>query len=255
MRILITNDDGIYSEGLLALKAGLEEIAEVMAVAPDRPRSATGHAITLHKPLRISPVRLRDGSTGYSTNGTPSDCVLLGIGDAIEGDPDLVVSGINAGPNLGEDLTYSGTVSAAMEAAIFGYPSFAISVASYEVPDYSLAAKFAGRLTQVIGRKGLPRGTFLNVNVPDLTGDSLPPVQITCQGSRRYQGKLDKRVDPRGQTYYWLTGELFESEIPKGTDVAAIAAGRISITPIHLDLTNHQFIEELQDWGLEEKPR
>jgi 5'-nucleotidase len=247
VNILVTNDDGIHSDGLLALRARLLEVGEVMAVAPERPRSATGHAITLHKPLRIHQVRLRDGGVGYSTNGTPSDCVVLGMIE-LQPKPDFVVSGINLGPNLGEDLTYSGTVSAAMEATMFDVPAFAISVAGYQVGDYSGAAEFAAKMVRIITERGLPPNTFLNVNVPDLPPDQMRGVAVTRQGRRRYEGRLDKRSDPRGQPYYWLSGDLLDEQGDPDTDVRALAEGKISITPVQLDLTNHAFLPELRGW-------
>jgi 5'-nucleotidase len=250
IRILITNDDGITAPGLLALKRELEQLGRVMAVAPDRPRSASGHAITLHKPLRVARVTLPDGQEGVATNGTPSDCVLLAVGDLLDERPALVVSGINQGPNLGEDLTYSGTVSAAMEGAIMGIPSFAISVASYEAEHFDTAARFAGRLAREIQRRGLPPGTFLNVNVPDLPEAEIAGVAVTRQGRCRYSGRLEKRTDLRGRTYYWLAGDLQEMGSREGTDLAAIAANRISITPVQLDLTHHEFLAEMRSWQL-----
>ena len=247
MNILITNDDGIHADGLLALRAELTRVGSVMAVAPERPRSATGHSITLHKPLRINRVRLPDGGMGYSTNGTPSDCVVLGMIE-LEPKPDFVVSGINYGPNLGEDLTYSGTVSAAMEATMFDVPAFAISVASYDVGDYAFAAEFAARMVRAVVAHGLPPNTFLNVNVPDLPPEQIRGVAITRQGRRRYEGRLDKRADPRGMPYYWLSGDLLDEESAADTDVHAVAEGRISITPVQLDLTNHAFLDDLRGW-------
>jgi 5'-nucleotidase len=247
VNILVTNDDGIHSDGLLTLRARLLEVGPVMAVAPERPRSATGHSITLHKPLRIHQVRLPDGGVGYSTNGTPSDCVVLGMIE-LQPKPDLVVSGINFGPNLGEDLTYSGTVSAAMEATMFDMPALAISVASYEVADYAYAAEFAAKLVRIVAERGLPPNTFLNINVPDLPPDQIRGIAVTRQGRRRYEGRLEKRVDPRKQPYYWLSGDLLDEKAEPGTDVHAVAEGKISITPVQLDLTNHAFLPELRKW-------
>ena len=254
MRILITNDDGIHAEGLIALARGLCAVGEVTAIAPDRPRSATGHAITLHKPLRIQEITLPGGITGYSTNGTPSDCVVLGM-STLDPRPALVISGINQGPNLGEDLTYSGTVSAAMEAAICGVSAFAISIASLEVSSFDTAAAFAAHLARIIGEKGLPPDTFLNVNLPDLEPSAIAGVAITRQGRRRYQTRIEKRFDPRGRPYYWLGGDLYEEETDADTDVGALAADMISITPIHLDLTHHVFLQELSGWDIGERWR
>ncbi len=202
MNILITNDDGIHAEGIMALKTALDGVGTVHVIAPDRPRSACGHSITLHKPLRADRLRLRDGSWAYSTNGTPSDCVSLGLLGVVEGPVDLIVSGINHGPNLGWDLTYSGTVSAAMEGAIAGIPSFAISVASYETDvHYALAARFAAHLAEILRRNKLPESTLLNVNIPALPTEDIRGIRITKQGNRRYPGKLVKRQDPAGRAY------------------------------------------------------
>jgi 5'-nucleotidase len=254
LRVLITNDDGVHSEGLIALSRRLCETVEVVAIAPDRPRSATGHAITLHKPLRMQAVRLPGCAIGFSTNGTPSDCVLLGM-SSLDPRPELVISGINQGPNLGEDLTYSGTVSAAMEAAICGIPAFAISVASLDVSHFDTAALFARHLAGIIAKSGLPPDTFLNVNLPDAEPSGITGVAITRQGRRRYQSRVDERVDPRGRAYYWLGGDLHSEDTDISTDVGALAAGMISVTPIHLDLTHHEFLGELAGWGIGERWR
>lgn len=248
--ILITNDDGIHSEGLLALKSALSVIGRVHVIAPDRPRSACGHSITLHKPLRLTRVRLSDGTYGYATNGTPSDCVSLGILDVIGEAVDLVVSGINRGPNLGWDLSYSGTVSAAMEGAIMGVPSFAISIASYEEDvSFNIAAEFAAFLAKKLLEHSLPPETLINVNVPnrpDIRG-----VEVTRQGRRRYIGKVDKRLDPMERAYYWLGGDVAPDEMEEGTDVKAIEDGKVSVTPLHLDLTRYTAVEGLRAWGIE----
>lgn len=251
--ILITNDDGIHAEGLFALKTALGALGTVYVVAPDRPRSASGHSITLHKPLRLSRVRLPDGSQGYATNGTPSDCVSLGVLDVVGGKVDLVVSGINWGPNLGWDLTYSGTVSAAMEAAIMGIAAFAVSVASYEEEiSFDYAAEFSAHLARLLLTHRLARDTLLNVNVPNLPADRIPGIEITRQGRRRYTGKVEKRVDPMGRAYYWLGGDLPLDELEEGTDVRAIADNKVSVTPVHLDLTGYAALDELRTWGIEE---
>lgn len=253
MNILVTNDDGIHAEGLLALKNALGRIGRVHVVAPDRPRSACGHSITLHKPLRADRVKLRDGSAAYSTNGTPSDCVSLALLGVVEGPVDLVVSGINHGPNLGWDLTYSGTVSAAMEAAISGVQSIAISVATYETEvDYSIAASLAVRLARILEAHKLPESTLINVNVPALPISEIKGVKVTRQGKRRYSGNLEKRTDPTGRAYYWLGGDLPVDSLDEGTDVKAIADDYVSVTPVHLDLTDYSALEAAQAWGVEE---
>jgi len=253
MNILVTNDDGVHADGLIQLKAELDKIGRVFVVAPDRPRSACGHSITLHKPLRAEKVVLRDGSVAYSSNGTPSDCVSLALLGMIEEPIDLVVSGINRGPNLGWDLTYSGTVSAAMEGAIMGVRSFAISVASYAPQvDYSTAARFALDLARMVGEHGLPESTLLNVNVPGLPASEIKGVRVTRQGKRRYSGQLEKRTDPMGRDYYWLGGDLPTDSLEDGTDVQAVWEGWVSVTPVHLDLTAYPCIEDVGSWGVED---
>ncbi len=252
MNILVTNDDGIHAEGLLALKSALERSGKVYVVAPDRPRSACGHSITLHKPLRADEVRLRDGSTAYASNGTPSDCVSLALLGLIEEPIDLVVAGINRGPNLGWDLTYSGTVSAAMEGAIMGVQSFAISVTADRTDvDYTPTASFAAWLAALLQEQRLPADTLLNVNVPALPIDQIKGVRITRQGQRRYTGNVVKRLDPSGRAYYWLGGDTVVDKLDEGTDVKAIADGYISVSPIHLDLTDYNTLREMFSWGIQ----
>ncbi|MDO8587281.1 MAG: 5'/3'-nucleotidase SurE [Armatimonadota bacterium] len=253
--ILITNDDGVYSDGLIALYNSLRKIGNITVVAPDRPRSASGHSITLHKPLRVDKVRLANGEYGYATNGTPSDCVSLAILDLAGGPLDLVVSGINRGPNLGYDLTYSGTVSAAMEGAVYGITSFAISVTAYDDDlDFSLAGRFARYLGEILLQHKLPRSVLLNVNVPYVSADRLGGIEITRQGKRHYDGRLEKRTDPMGRTYYWLGGDLPVDVLEEGTDVKAVADDKISVTPIHLDLTADFLLEQLTEWDITDFP-
>ena len=252
MKILVTNDDGVHAEGLMVLKTALDKVAEVFVVAPDRPRSACGHSITLHKPLRAERVVLKDGSHAYASNGTPSDCVSLGLLGIIDDPVDLVVSGINHGPNLGWDLTYSGTVSAAMEGAIIGVSSIAISVASLASGiDYSVAAHFAVDLATLLNEHKLTESTHLNVNVPPLAASEIKGVKIARQGKRRYTGQLEKRTDPMGRDYYWLGGDPPTDVFEEGTDVNAVADDYISITPVHLDLTDYASIDSVRGWGIE----
>ena len=254
LRILVTNDDGIHAPGIFALKQALDAAGHKVTVcAPDRPRSASGHAITLHKPLRLQEVALPDGSIGYAGSGTPADCVTLGVLDVLDNDVDLVVSGINHGPNLGWDVTYSGTVSAAMEAVIIGVPAIAVSVASYaQTVRYEPAARFAATLAGYLSRQRLPPVTLLNVNAPDLPEEEIRGVMVTTQGDRQYVDRLEKRHDPLGRPYYWLGGKIHDKEAAPGTDVKAVGEGYISVTPIHLDLTAHAFLRDLRAWGLEQ---
>jgi 5'-nucleotidase len=245
MKILITNDDSVYAPGIKALAAALSKVAEVAVVAPDRERSAVSHALTLHHPLRA--IKIAHGR--YSVDGTPTDCVNLGVHSLLDFHPDLVFSGINRGANLGDDVTYSGTVAAAMEATLMGIPAVAISLASLDdAADYANAAIFAARLAPVVMKNGLPKGTFLNVNVP-ASGDPLayPPL-VTVQGKRRYEGTIVDKIDPRGRSYYWIgTADLDFHDI-EGSDFAAVKRGHISITPLHLDMTNHQSIPLFNSW-------
>lgn len=251
MRILLTNDDGISSRGLHALVHAFVAVAETFVVAPEHERSATGHAITLHKPLRAIPARIPAAAVkAWSTNGTPADCVALGLLELLPARPDVVVSGINVGPNVGRDLTYSGTVSGAMEAAIFGVPGIAVSISEFRNPFFEVAATFSVRLAQAILDRGLPADTLLNVNLPNLPAAEIAGVEITRQSSRRYISRVDKRTDPRGRSYYWLTGDPSRHAEEEGTDTWAIARNRISVTPIGLDMTNTRVIATLKDWGL-----
>lgn len=236
MRILVTNDDGIYAPGLLELARALAPLGEVVVIAPEGQRSAAGHGITLHKPLRMSPVTLdAPVAEAWATNGTPADCTILAAADD-RPVPDLVVAGINAGANLGEEVLYSGTVSAAMEAALQGIKAFAISVTEYENCIFGPAARFAARLARRMAAEALPPDTFLNVNVPNLCAEELGPAVLTRLGRREYVNSLDRRVDPRGRSYYWFSGEPRECDCEEGTDIGAIQRGRISITPVHFDM-------------------
>ena len=231
MNILVTNDDGYGAPGLLILKQALEKVGTVAVVAPDQNWSAGGHVKTLHKPLRLSAVQLADGSEAYASSGAPSDCVALALLGAIDFKPDLLVSGINPFPNLAHDITYSGTVTAAMEGALSGIPSIAVSVEDSSA--YEQAANFAATLAPIVFDRGLPRDTLLNINVPQ--GD-IKGVQVTRTGQRIYNDKLDARVDPRGRPYYWIGGSLPTYERNPGSDAEAALGGWISVTPLRLDL-------------------
>lgn len=252
MRVLVTNDDGINSLGLHALVRELEGEAETFVVAPEHERSATGHAITLHKPLRAVPTILPESNVkAWATNGTPADCVALGVLGLLPGRPDIVISGINVGPNLGRDLTYSGTVSGAMEGTIFRIPSLAVSVGAFRDTIFEVAAGFAMRLVRQVVERGLPEDTLLNVNVPNLPKDQIKGVKITRQGEKRYISTLDKRTDPRGRSYYWLTGAPAPQQDAEGTDSWALALGYISVTPIRLNMTDPDALQALAGWSLE----
>ncbi|MCL5264044.1 MAG: 5'/3'-nucleotidase SurE [Chloroflexi bacterium] len=250
MYILVTNDDGIDSEGLLLLKQALAKVGEVAIIAPDHNWSTAGHTKTIQRPLRVNQVRLADGDVAYSTDGTPSDCVSLGVLGILERKPDLVVAGINKGPNLGDDVTYSGTVAAAMEGIISGIPSIAISLADYTKWDFTYAAQFAAQLAQHVMGNGLGSDVLLNVNVPSVPRSKIVGVEITRLGKRVYRDVLIEHRDSTGQLYYRIGGDVPSGLPLEGTDFKAITENKISITPIHLDLTNHQLIEHLRSWKL-----
>jgi len=246
MKILLTNDDGVSSEGLRALADAMKALGEVYVVAPDRERSAAAHSLTLHRPLRVEEVAPRV----YAADGTPVDCVNLAVYGILKGLPDLVISGINNGPNLGEDLVYSGTVSAAFEATFLGIPAFAISLAAREAFRYQTAANFALKVAAHIMQNGLPRDTFLNINVPNLEEDKIRSFKITRQGKRVFQDAVVEKVDPRGKKYYWIGGGDQGFQEIEGTDFHAVANGSISITPLCVDLTNRTAVRELEGWKL-----
>jgi 5'-nucleotidase len=251
LHILVTNDDGIDAPGLLVLQKALQEVGEVTVFAPDHNWSATGHTKTMHKPLRVNQTTLPDGTLAYTSTGAPSDCVALVALGMLDHQPDLVVSGINQGANVGHDITYSGTIAAVMEAVIFGIPSLAVSLNSYQDRDFAYAARFAARLAKLVLERGLPPNTFLNVNVPAIPQDEIAGVQITRLGKLVYRDALVERQDPRGRNYYWIGGEPAIGVREEGTDIWALANNYVSITPLHLDMTEHQMLEELRRWGLE----
>jgi 5'-nucleotidase len=242
LTILVTNDDGIESEGLLALARALEKVAEVWVVAPDRERSAVSHSLTLGRPLRRKRVRTL-GPRYFAVNGTPTDCVLLGVNKILPERPRLIASGINKGENLGDDITYSGTVSAAIEGTILGIPSFAISLVSRNHFHFAHAAAFAVRLSSNLLRTSLPKNTFLNVNVP---GKKNPKsYKITRMGKRIYGDSVQERVDRWGKKYYTIGGNVPGYADTEDSDFKAIAQNLISITPLHLDWTNYASLEAL----------
>ena len=250
--ILVTNDDGIAGPGLLPLRRALQEVGEVTIIAPDRQWTASGHAKTMHKPLRIQQVTLADGSPGYSSSGAPSDCVALAVLGFLPKPPDLVVSGINLGANVGHDITYSGTLAAAFEGTISGIPSIAASLDTYEGGDFVPAAQFVASLAREVLARGLPQRILLNVNIPSVPGEEIAGAEITRLGRRLYRDQLIKRQDPRGRDYYWIGGERPTGDADEeGTDIWALARKYVSVTPIHLDMTDYSFIEELRAWHLE----
>jgi len=243
--ILLSNDDGVRAQGLLVLKDALEDLATVYIVAPDREKSAVSHALTLHRPLRVEKIH----ETVFAIDGTPTDCIILGVNKLLKERPHLVISGINQGGNMGDDITYSGTVSAAMEGTILGIPSIAISLVIKEYQNYENAARFAKRLVEWIQTTPLPPDTFLNVNVPDVEKyEAIKGIKWTRQGKRIYNDSIYELVDPRGRKYYWIGGEPLEGiENDDDTDIGALSKGFISITPIHLDLTDYRALDKFRN--------
>lgn len=247
MYIMVTNDDGIHAPGINALAAALQELGEVTVVAPDRERSAAGHSLTLHSPLRVFELRERY----YAVDGTPTDCVNMGIHSLLPVKPDLVVSGINHGPNLGDDITYSGTVAAAMEANLMGIPAIAVSLSTFKRHGhFDDAAQVAVRVARQVLATGLPSDTFLNVNIPDCPAAEMGEPLITRQGTRSFVGTIIDKTDPRGRKYFWIGSEEPAFNDEPGTDFHAINRRHVSITPLHLDLTNYESMKILKEWKL-----
>lgn len=251
MKILVTNDDGIFAEGIYKLAKRLSEDHEVFVVAPDRQRSATGHAITMHHPIRATRVKFFDTDIpAWSVDGTPSDCIKLAMEALLDEKPDLIMSGINDGPNLGTDVLYSGTVSAAVEGAIHGIQSMAISMGYSKNIDFSLGTEFAFKMTKELETNKLPKDTLLNINIPNASKEELKGVKITTLGIRRYKNSFEKRQDPRGNEYYWLGGEVINEIQGKDSDINAINEKYISMTPIHYDLTKFDLIQTIEKWNI-----
>ncbi|MCX7991671.1 MAG: 5'/3'-nucleotidase SurE [Proteobacteria bacterium] len=242
MMILVTNDDGIHSEGLITLYEKLSKEYKVVVVAPDRERSAISRALTLFRPLRVNEIK----ENFFSIDGTPTDCVNLAINGLFKGKIGMVVSGINRGGNLAEDITYSGTVSAAMEGLLLGVPSIAVSVVAREDFIFDTAGEVALQIVRKVFKRGLPFDTLLNINVPNIPLNELNGVKITRMGKKRYSDNIMEKTDPRGKKYYWLAAEETGYEKFGNSDIEAIKDGYASITPIHLDLTNYSAMEILE---------
>jgi 5'-nucleotidase len=252
MRILLTNDDGVYAPGLAALYQSLSARHQVTVVAPESEQSAVGHAITLADPIRVRPLRPRSGLTGWAVRGTPADCVKLGLNELMPRPPELVVSGINLGANVGVNVLYSGTVSAATEAAILGLPGLAVSLDTHQPQaDFSFAARFIAHLVERLPLPGQPPLVPLNVNVPALPPDQIRGVRFCRQSRARLVEEFIPRQDPRGNTYYWLGGETLGSEGGPETDFVALAQGYITITPIRHDLTHEAALSAMKSFTLE----
>lgn len=252
MRILLSNDDGINAPGLrtLAERLSRESDYEVYVVAPDRERSATGHSLTLHKPLRVNPETMPGNvKQAWSTTGTPSDCVKIAITELLEEKPDVVVSGINNGPNLGSEILYSGTVAAAMEAAFMGYRSVAVSLFWGEKRRFDVAAEFVARFLPLVPSAQMKDRSLFNINVPSVSQSEIEGVNVTEAGIRLYNDYFEKRVDPRGKVYYWLTGHAIDQDEAETSDVYAVLHNRISVTPVTFNMTDREALESLSRLG------
>jgi 5'-nucleotidase len=244
--ILVTNDDGIMAPGLVALAGALAALGRVVVVAPERDNSAASHSLTMRRPLLVR----EDGPDRFAIDGTPADCVIVGVGKLLKARPALLVSGINPGPNLGDDISYSGTVSAAIEGTMVGIPSLAVSLAGEPGEGYELAAAYAVQLARLVLTNGLPPDTLLNINVPTRTGPVIKGVRFTRQGRRKYDGAIQETNDPWSRKHYWIGGGTPVLDEGADTDVQAVVAGWVSVTPLHLDRTNHDALSYLaRSWG------
>ncbi|PLX52426.1 MAG: 5'/3'-nucleotidase SurE [Desulfobulbaceae bacterium] len=245
--IMLTNDDGVHAPGLKILFQQSLDLGKTVIVAPEHDNSAASHSLTMSRPLRVREI----AENIYTINGTPTDCVTIGIGKILPQKPDLVISGINPGPNLGDDVSYSGTVSAAIKSTMLGIPSIAVSLAAESEPlHYGTAAAFVARLAKIILEKGLPKDTLLNVNVPNTASEGIEGVAFTRRGRRLYDDAIKETFDPWGRKHYWIGGGTPSFDAGEDTDSAAISVNKISITPMHLDPTNYEALKFLQkDWS------
>ena len=245
--IMLTNDDGVHAPGLKMLFQQSLDLGKTVIVAPEHDNSAASHSLTMNRPLRVREI----AENIYTINGTPTDCVTIGIGKILPQKPDLVISGINPGPNLGDDVSYSGTVSAAIESTMLGIPSIAVSLAAESEPlHYGTAAAFVARLAKIILEKGLPKDTLLNVNVPNTASEGIEGVAFTRRGRRLYDDAIKETFDPWGRKHYWIGGGTPSFDAGEDTDSAAISVNKVSITPMHLDPTNYEALKFLQkDWA------
>jgi len=250
MRILLTNDDGIYAEGIYRLYTELSRIGQVTVVAPDSEKSSVGHGITLAHPIWFKRIQRKSRPFGYGVSGTPADCVKFAVSVVLSRKPDVVISGINQGPNDGCSVFYSGTVAGAREGALLGIPSMAISVNTFVSPDFSYSAKIGVRLTKQLYKHGLPKGTFLNVNVPHISESRVKGIRLTRQGNVPIHGNFQKRTDPNLRDYYWMTGKMPAQRNDLSVDTYALNKGYVTVTPVHCDLTDHQTLEKMEGWKL-----
>lgn len=249
MQILLTNDDGIYAPGIAALKHQIQTLGQITVVAPDIEQSGVGHSITFSHPLRIREVHLGNDFLGYGVNGSPADCVKLAVCEIMKKGPDVVISGLNMGANVGIHILYSGTVAAAVEAAIMGFPSIAVSFEiTDQYADVGKAAKVAKGVIENIVKHKLPKGSLLNVNIPSRPSGQIKGIRVTRQFAHDFKESFDKRTDPGGRAYYWLMGTNKSIHHEEGTDLSAVNDGYISITPLRYDLTDHDMQKKIEEW-------
>ena len=251
MDILLTNDDGIYAEGIYALYTELRKVGKVTVVAPDSERSSVGHAITLAHPIWYKKVNRKGKPFGYAISGTPADCVKFATAIILARKPDVVISGINLGGNDGCSVFYSGTVAGAREGALLGIPSIAISLATFVEPDFSYAARCGANFVRSLKKHSLPKGTFLNVNVPNLPASKIKGIKIARQGMEPIHSSFRKRRDPNFRDYYWMTGKMPAQKNDNAIDTCALADRYVTVTPIQSDSTDHAFLDKLRTWKIE----
>ena len=246
-KILITNDDGIFAPGIYALWEAMQEVGQTMVVAPDTEQSAVGHAITLSDPLRVEGIHRTGGFEGFAVSGTPADCAKIAIRSLMDKKPDVLISGINRGANLGNNIIYSGTVSAATEGTMLGIPSVAISINSFNSDEFRGAKETAIKVVHYLINNTLPSGTLLNVNVPYCPPEEIKGIKVTRQGNQYFQDDFDQRKDPRGRTYYWMKGKIVDDDQELYYDSKAVCDGYVSITPIHFQMTNESYFTKLEE--------
>ena len=246
-KILITNDDGIFAPGIYALWEAMQEVGQTTVVAPDTEQSAVGHAITLSDPLRVEGIHRTGGFEGFAVSGTPADCAKIAIRSLMDKKPDVLVSGINRGANLGNNIIYSGTVSAATEGTMLGIPSVAISINSFNSDEFRGAKETAIKVVHYLINNTLPSGTLLNVNVPYCPPEEIKGIKVTRQGNQYFQDDFDQRKDPRGRTYYWMKGKIVDDDQELYYDSKAVCDGYVSITPIHFQMTNESYFTKLEE--------
>jgi len=247
LKILVTNDDGIYSSGIFSLWNIAKEFGDINVIAPISEKSAVGHGITISKPLYVKQIERNNGFKGLAVSGTPADCVKIGVKSLLASSPDLILSGINIGSNLGNNIIYSGTVAAAIEGATLNIPSIAISIDSFRPRNFSTSKIVVRKIMNYIKNNTIPARTILNINIPDCEPNDLKGYKITVQGNQYFNDNFDKRTDPSGRDYYWMTGEIIDNDRELKYDGFAVSNGFASITPIHYMMTNTSFLDELEE--------